>query len=159
MKTKEMMDREERVITSNRRAEHDYIIVQTYEAGIVLTGTEVKSLRQGKCSIQEAYAGFPSAQSYELYLYNFHISPYKQGNIRNHEPKRPRKLLLHEHEINRLKTATAERGMTLVPLAVYFSGRFAKIQLGLVKAKRKYDKRETTKKRETEREIRKKFRI
>lgn len=159
MKTKEMMDREERVIASNRRAEHDYIIVQDYEAGIVLTGTEVKSLRQRKCSIQESYAGFPSAQSTELYLYNLHISPYKHGNIRNHEPKRPRKLLLHENEIKKIKIATAERGFTLIPLAVYFSGRFAKIQLGLVKAKRKYDKRETTKKRETDREIRKKFRV
>ncbi len=159
MKTQEMMDREERVIASNRKAGHDFMIVQSYEAGIMLTGTEVKSLRQGRLSIQDAYAGFSSAQSMELYLYNLHISIYKQGNINNHEPKRPRKLLLKAHELSKLKTATAERGMTLIPLAVYFSGRFVKIQLGLCKAKRKYDKRETTKKRETDREIRRKYRV
>lgn len=159
MKTLEMMDRQERVIASNKRAEHDFFIVQSYEAGIALTGTEVKSLRQGKVSIQDAYAGFPSAQSKELFLYNLHISVYKQGNIHNHEPKRVRKLLLNSHELSKIKTATAERGMTLIPLAVYFSGRFVKIQLGLCKAKRKYDKRETTKKRETDREIRRKYRV
>ena len=159
MKTQEMYDRKEKVVASNRRAGHDFFIVQDYEAGICLTGTEVKSLRQGKCNIQDAYAGFPSAQSYELYLYNLHISPYKHGNISNHAPKRQRKLLLHANEISKLKVATAERGMTIIPLAVYFSGRFVKIQLGLVKAKRKYDKRETNKKRESDREVRRKYNV
>ena len=129
------------------------------EAGIVLLGTEVKSLRQSKCSLQDAYAGFIVPDTEELYLVNMHISPYEQGNINNHEPKRKRKLLLNHREAVKLKTAVQDKGFTLIPLSVYFSGRFVKIELGLAHAKKKYDKREDLKKKDTEREIRKKFKF
>ncbi len=156
-KTLEIREREIRTIVKNRKALHDFFIVSTYEAGIALRGTEVKSLRQRKCSLQDAYAGFPDSDSYELYLINMHINPYDQGNIYNHEPKRKRKLLLNRREVVKLKSAVQEKGFTIIPLSLYFSGRFVKVELGLAKAKKKYDKREDTKKKEVDREIRKKF--
>lgn len=159
MKTREIVERVQKVIATNRRAEHDYEIVQRIETGIILQGTEVKSLRQGKCSIVDAYGTFPNPNTNELVLVNFHISPYEHGNRENHEPKRPRKLLVKYREAIKLKSAVQEKGITLIPMLVYFSGPYVKIELGLARSKRKYDKREATKERETDREIRRKYRI
>ena len=158
MKTEERLERLKKVITQNRKARHDYEITRSIEAGIVLLGTEVKSLRDGKCSIQDAYASFPK-DDYELMLINFHINPYEHGNIQNHEPMRPRKLLVKHKEAVKLKVGIQEKGYTLIPLAVYFSGHLVKIELGLGKGKRQYDKRESVKERDTEREIRKKYKV
>jgi len=157
--TIELKDRKKKIIASNRKARHDFEILQTIEAGIVLQGTEVKSLRAGKCSFQDAYASFPDKNSHELYLYNFHISHYEQGNRNNHEPKRPRKLLLKQREAVKFCSAVQEKGLTLIPLSVYFSGPFVKVELALVRAKKKYDKREDLKQREASREINRKFRV
>lgn len=157
MKNEQSRERRRKLITSNRRARHDYEILQIYEAGIALQGTEVKSLRVGKCSLQESYAGFKSTDDNEIYIFNLHINPYEHGNIANHEPKRPRKLLMSRREINKLKTAVQEKGLTIVPLQIYFSGHLVKIELALVRAKRKYDKREATKERESDREVRRKY--
>ena len=157
MKTELMQEREERLIASNKKAYFDFFIIQVFEAGIALLGTEVKSLRQGKCSIKEAYCTFPDKKANELYLVESHISPYDHGSASNHKPKRRRKLLLHEHELAKLRTAIEEKGMTIVPIEIYFSGHLVKIRIAIVKAKKKYDKRETTKQRETEREIHKKY--
>ncbi len=159
MNTIELKDRKKKIIASNRKARHDFEILQSIEAGIVLQGTEVKSLRAGKCSFQDAYATFPDKNSYELYLYNFHISPYEQGNRNNHEPKRPRKLLIKQREAEKLFSAVQEKGLTVIPLSFYFSGPFVKVEIALVRAKKKYDKREDLKKREATREINKKFRV
>lgn len=157
MKTEQMQEREERLIASNKKAYYDFFIVQTMEVGIVLLGTEVKSLRQGKCSIKEAYCTFPDKKSNEMYMVEAHISPYDHGGISNHKPKRRRKLLVHAHEAIKLRTAIEEKGMTIVPIEIYFSGPFVKLRIAIVKAKKKYDKRESTKKKESEREIRKKL--
>lgn len=157
MKTTETTERVIKLIATNRRAKHDYEIIQTFEAGICLVGTEVKSLRQGKCSLQDAYIGFLNYNSNEVFLFNCHISPYSYGNRENHQPKRPRKLLLNRNEINKLRSALQEKGYTVVPLTMYFSGPFVKLEIALVKPKRKYDKRESTKERETKREIERKF--
>lgn len=143
-----------RLITSNRKAKFEYEMVSTIECGIVLTGTEVKSLRNGRCSLQDSYAGF---EGNELFVYNIHINEYEHGNRENHKPKRDRKLLANKYELNKLRNAVNEKGMTMVPLSIYFSGHLVKLELALVRAKRKYDKRETTKKRETDREIRRSF--
>lgn len=158
MTTVDIKDRPVKIIASNRRARFDYEIVQTLEAGIVLQGTEVKSLRSGRCSIQDAYAGFKSYEDEELFIFNLHINPYEHGNIQNHEPKRPRKLLVKKRESYKLKALIQEKGMTIVPLSIYFSGHLVKVELAVVRAKRKYDKREDTKKREVDREIQKKMR-
>ncbi len=147
-------ERKQRLITSNRKARFEYEVVSTLECGIVLTGTEVKSLRTGRCSLQDSYA---AVEINELIIYNMHINEYEHGNRQNHIPKRDRKLLVHERELNKLRNAVNEKSMTLVPLSIYFSGHLVKVELALVRAKRKYDKRETTKKRETEREIRRSF--
>lgn len=154
-----MMERKVKIIAKNRKAFHDYIILQTLECGIVLHGTEVKSLRNGKCSLQDAYAGFPDARNNELFIINLHIAPYEHGNIYNHEPKRNRKLLVSQREAVKLRTAVSEKGLTLIPLSIYFSGRYVKVEIALVKAKKKYDKREDEKKKDAEKEIRKKFRL
>lgn len=138
-------------IASNRKAHHDYFIVSTYEMGIVLKGTEVKSLRAGKANLQDSYADIEKG---ELWVHNLHISPFEKGNIFNHEPKRKRKLLAHKSEIRKLTVKIKEKGLTLVPLNLYFSDRHVKIELGLAKGKHSYDKRETLKKKETEREMR-----
>ncbi len=159
MNTIELKDRKKKVIASNRKARHDFEIIQTIESGIVLQGTEVKSLRAGKCSFQDAYAAFPDKNNYELFLYNFHISQYEHGNRNNHEPKRPRKLLLNKREAIKLCSSVQEKGLTLIPLSIYFSGPFVKLELALVRAKKKFDKREDLKKREATREINKKLRI
>ena len=158
MKPPEQTERVIKTIIKNRRAWHDYEIVQSVEAGIVLLGTEVKSLRAGKCNVADAYASFPSKSSTDLYLVNFNITPYEHGTHENHEPRRQRKLLLNRREAAKLFTAVQEKGMTLIPLSLYFSGCFVKVELGLVKAKKKYDKRESAKEKEHDREIRRKFR-
>jgi SsrA-binding protein len=154
-----MIDRKVKVIAKNRKAFHDYIIVQSIECGIVLHGTEVKSLRNGKCSLQDAYAGFIDPRNNELFIINMHIAPYDHGNIYNHEPKQNRKLLISQREAVKLRTAVSEKGLTLIPLSIYFSGRYVKLEIAVVKAKKKYDKREDEKKKDAEKEIRKKFRI
>ncbi|HIE03882.1 MAG TPA: SsrA-binding protein SmpB [Candidatus Latescibacteria bacterium] len=141
----------ERVVVRNRRARHDYDILETYEAGIVLKGTEVKSLREGRASIQDAYA---KVEDGEVWLHQMHISPYERGGRFNHDPKRPRKLLLHKYEIKKLMGRTQERGFTLVPLKVYFNDRgIAKLELALAKGKKLYDRRREIARRVEEREI------
>jgi SsrA-binding protein len=137
-------------VATNRRARHDYFIEESFEAGVVLTGSEVKSLRSGKASLQDAYAAL---QRGELWLMNAHIPPYPQASMLNHEPLRPRKLLLHIGEIRKLERATAEKGHTLVPLRIYFKGNRAKVEVALAKGKRAYDKRQSIAKREAEREM------
>lgn len=124
--------------------------METYEAGLVLKGTEVKSLRAGKANLQDSFARIENS---ELILYNMHISPYEQGNRFNHEPKRPRKLLMHKREIMRLLGKTQEKGLTLIPLKVYFRGGWAKVELALARGKKVYDKREAIKAREARREM------
>jgi SsrA-binding protein len=139
-----------RVVADNRKARFNYEILDTYEAGIALTGTEVKSLRQGKATIGEAYAG-PSGE--ELFLFNAYIPEYLQANRFNHETKRPRRLLLHKRQIDKLIGATQREGFTVVPLKVYFNERGrAKVELGLGRGKKLHDKRETEKKRDWDRE-------
>ncbi len=151
------MNRAQKLIASNRRARHDFEVIGIYEAGIMLCGTEVKSLRAGQCSLQDSHCKFLDKNSLELYIYHFHINPYEHGNRENHEPKRPRKLLLNLRELRKLKTAVVEKGIALIPLSAYFSGHLVKIELGLCRAKRKYDKREAKKEQETKREIDRKF--
>ncbi|MCH8949767.1 MAG: SsrA-binding protein SmpB, partial [Chloroflexi bacterium] len=139
-----------RPIAQNRKARHDYIIESTLEAGLVLTGSEVKSLRRGRCSIGEAYA---HEQGGELYLRGMHISPYEAANRRNHEPLRPRKLLVHRRELAKLLGQVQRGGYTLVPLSIYFNERgIAKVELALARGKRKADKRQSEKKRDWSRQ-------
>lgn len=138
------------VVAQNRRARHDYIIEETLEAGIALTGTEVKSLRGGRGSVKEAYA---QDQDGELYLINAHIPPYEAANRFNHEPRRPRKLLVHRRELGSLIGRIRREGYTLVPISLYFNSRgIAKVELGLARGKKKVDKRETAKKRDWQRQ-------
>ncbi len=137
-------------IARNKRARHDYHILETWEAGLVLTGTEVKSLREGKASLVDAYG---IVKNGEVYLLNLHISPYKQGSYNNHEPTRTRKLLLHRRQIRRLIGAVEREGLTLVPLDLYFKHGVAKVTLALGKGKKLHDKRETAKARDAEREM------
>ncbi|HEY2577994.1 MAG TPA: SsrA-binding protein SmpB [Streptosporangiaceae bacterium] len=146
------MPREEgiKVIARNRRARHDYQIEDTFEAGLVLTGTEVKSLRAGRASLNEAFAQVSDG---ELWLHGMHIPEYVRGTWTNHEPRRTRKLLLHRKEIDRLASQTAERGFTIVPLSLYFSGGRAKVELGLGRGKRTYDKRHDLAERDAAREV------
>jgi len=139
-----------KVVASNRKARHDYAIIDTYEAGMALTGTEVKSLRAGRASLVDAFA---QDRSGEVYLYGMHIPEYAQGTWTNHEPRRTRKLLMHRSEIDRLLGKLREGGLTLVPLAVYFSDGWAKVELGLARGKKSYDKRQDLAKRDAEREI------
>ena len=141
-----------KVVCTNPKAGRDYFLLERFEAGMVLTGTEVKSLRGGKANLREAYAGL---RGEEVFLYNMQISPYTHGNIANHEPKRPRKLLLHKREIRRLIGKIRERGLALIPVTVYFVRGRAKVELALAKGKRQYDKRQAIKRREEEREIQK----
>ncbi len=139
-----------KIICRNRKAYFEYAIEALYEAGLVLKGTEVKSLRQGKANIDDAFARF---QGNELFLYNAHISPYAHAGPESHTPERPRKLLLHRWEMRRLLGKLQERGFTLVPVRLYFRDEHAKVELALAKGKKKYDKRETIKRREQEREM------
>ncbi|MDR0221565.1 MAG: SsrA-binding protein SmpB [Lachnospiraceae bacterium] len=127
-----------KLVANNKKAYHDYFIEEKHEAGLVLHGTEVKSLRLGKCSIKESYIKIEKG---EVYAYGMHVSPYEKGNIFNRDPLRPKKLLLHKTEIRRLAASVAEKGYTLVPLRVYFANGRAKIEIGLAKGKKKYDKR------------------
>lgn len=143
-----MRGNEPRAIAENRKARHDYHIEDTVEAGLVLTGTEVKSLRLGRVSLRESYAEIRSG---EAWLVNAHISPYEQGNRFNHEPRRPRKLLLHKRELKRLIGLVARRGYTLVPLQMYWVRGRAKVQIALARGKREYDKRREIAAREVER--------
>lgn len=139
-----------KTIATNRRAYHDYHILERYEAGLVLSGTEVKSLRAAKASLVDAYAGFERG---EAYVYNLFINPYEQGNINNVPERRTRKLLLHKNEISKLVGSVSQKGFTLIALHLYFKNGRAKLELGLAKGKREYDKRETLKERETKREM------
>jgi SsrA-binding protein len=140
---------DQKVIAQNRKARHNYHIVETYETGIALLGTEVKSLRDGRANFKDAYA---DVRDNEVWLHGMHISPYSHGNINNHDPERDRKLLLHRNEIRRLIGKTKEAGLTLVPLQLYFKAGKVKVQLALAKGKKLYDKREAIAKREAERE-------
>ncbi|MBI4282113.1 MAG: SsrA-binding protein SmpB [Chloroflexi bacterium] len=139
-----------RVIAVNRRAYHDYDILETVEAGLVLTGTEIKSLRAAQMDIQHAFA---RVEGGEAWLLNAHISQYPQGNIYNHDPVRPRKLLLHAREIGELAGTTTQKGLTLIPLRVYIKGHVAKVQIGLARGRKLYDKRQAIIEKEQEREI------
>ena len=139
-----------KVIASNRKARHDYSIVDTYEAGLVLTGTEVKSLREGRASLVD---GFATIRDGEVWLQGVHIPEYTQGTWTNHEPRRQRKLLLHREEIERLLGKTRESGLTLVPLQLYFSGGRVKVELALARGKRSYDKRQDLARRDAQREM------
>lgn len=144
-----------KIISENRKARHDYHIHETYEAGIALTGTEVKSLRAGKANLKDSYARIDHN---ELMLHNMHISPYEQGNRFNHEPLRTRKLLMHRYEINKLIGKTKEKGYTLVPLKLYFTRGKAKVELGLATGKKLYDKRQDIAERDAKREMDRAFR-
>ena len=137
-------------VIDNRRARHEYHILESVEAGLVLTGTEVKSVRSGGASLAEAYARFRGG---EAWLFGMHIPPYRQGSFSNAEPTRPRKLLLHKAEIVRLQSRVAEKGLTVVPLRLYFTRGLAKVQLGLARGKKLWDKRADVAKRDVEREI------
>ncbi len=139
-----------KIVAQNRKAFHDYFVEETFEAGMVLTGTEVKSLRDGKANLKDSYVIIKDA---EAFLLNCHISPYSHGNIANHDPVRTRKLLLHRKEIIRLQGMAAQKGYSLVPLKIYFKESRAKVEIGLVKGKRQYEKRESIKKKEADREI------
>ena len=139
-----------KVVADNRRARHEFYILETYEAGIALTGTEVKSLRQGKANLNDAFARVDDG---ECILHNMHISPYDHGNRFNPDPKRPRKLLLHKSEIRKLKSEIKEQGLTLIPLKIYFTRGMAKLELGLARGKKLYDKREDEAKRSAKRDI------
>lgn len=137
-------------VVENRKARHEYHIEDTYEAGLVLVGTEVKSLRAGKGNLQDAYA---SVKDGEVWVYNFHISPYEQGNIFNHDPKRPKKLLLHKSEIRRLQASQREKGYALIPLKIFFKQGKAKMDLAVAIGKKLYDKRQDIAERAARRDI------
>lgn len=145
-----------KLIANNKKAYHDYFIENTYEAGICLAGTEVKSLRMGKCSIKESFIRIEDG---EVVVYGMHISPYEKGNIFNKDPLRPRKLLLHRYEIHKITGKIAEKGYTLVPLRVYFKGSLTKVEIGLAKGKKLYDKRQDIAKKDMRREAEKDFKV
>lgn len=145
-----------RLIANNKKAYHDYFIEETYEAGIALHGTEVKSLRMGKCSIKES---FVRIENEEVYIYGMHISPYEKGNIFNRDPLRVKKLLLHKSEIRKMKGKIAEKGYTLVPLKVYFNRSLVKVEIGLSKGKKLYDKRQDIAKKDQRREAERDFKV
>ncbi|MCD8097064.1 MAG: SsrA-binding protein SmpB [Lachnospiraceae bacterium] len=145
-----------KLIANNKKAYHDYFIEDTFEAGISLHGTEVKSLRMGKCSIKESFVKIDKG---EVFIYRMHISPYEKGNIFNRDPLRVRKLLLHKAEINKLLGKTAEKGYTIVPLRVYFKGNLAKVEIGLARGKKLYDKRADIAKKDLRRETERDFKV
>ncbi len=145
-----------KLIANNKKAYHDYFILETYEAGIALHGTEVKSLRMGKCSIKEA---FVRVDHEEVFVYGMHVSPYEKGNIFNKDPLRVKKLLLHKAEIRKLIGKIKEKGMTLVPLKVYLKGSLVKVEIGLAKGKKLYDKRDDIAKKDQQREAQRDFKI
>ena len=145
-----------KLIANNKKAYHDYFIDDKWEAGIELFGTEVKSIRMGKCSIKEAFVKIDKG---EVYVYGMHISPYEKGNIFNKDPLRVRKLLLHKYEIMKLNGKIAEKGYTLMPLQVYFKGSLVKVQVGLARGKKLYDKRADIAKKDQRRELEKDFKV
>ena len=145
-----------KLVSNNKKAYFDYFIEDKYEAGISLHGTEVKSLRLGKCSIKEAFIRIEKG---EVYVYNMHISPYEKGNIFNKDPLRPKKLLLHKSEINKIAGSLATKGYTLVPLQVYFKGSLVKVEIGLARGKKLYDKRQDIAKKDQRREAERNFKI
>ena len=145
-----------KMIANNKKAYHDYFILDTYEAGIALHGTEVKSLRMGKCSIKESFIRIENG---EVIIYGMHISPYEKGNIFNKDPLRPKKLLLHQSEINKLEGQTSQKGFTIVPLQVYLSKGRVKMEIGLARGKKLYDKRESIAKKDQQREALKDFKV
>lgn len=145
-----------KLIANNKKARFDYFIEDTYEAGIELFGTEVKSLRMGKCSIKESFIRIDKG---EVFISGMHISPYEKGNIFNKDPLRTRKLLLHKYEIQKLSGKLAEKGLTLVPLQVYFKGSLVKVQVGLARGKKLYDKRADIAKKDQKRELEKEFKV
>jgi len=140
----------EKIIAQNRRARHDYHVLESHEAGIELRGTEVKSLRDGGIQLKDSYVDVEKGQ---LYLVGAHISPYDKGNIYNHDPERPRRLLMHKREIHKLGTQVAEKGLTLIPLSLYFKRGIAKVEVGLCRGKHTVDRRDTLREREAKREI------
>ena len=139
-----------KLIANNKKARHDYFIEDTFEAGISLAGTEVKSLRMGKCSLKES---FIKEHKGEIFIHNMHISPYEKGNIFNKDPLRVRKLLLHKYEINKLMGKVAAKGYTIVPLQVYFKGSLVKVEIGLARGKKLFDKREDMAKKDAQRDM------
>lgn len=145
-----------KLIANNKKVYHDYFLEETFEAGIALAGTEVKSMRMGKCSIKESFIHIENG---EVILYGMHISPYEKGNIFNKDPLRPRKLLMHKYEINKLMGKIKEKGMTLVPLKVYFKGSLVKVEIGLARGKKLYDKRQDIAKKDQRREAEKEFKV
>lgn len=145
-----------KLIANNKKAYHDYFIEDTYEAGIALAGTEVKSMRMGKCSVKES---FVRVERGEVFIYGMHISPYEKGNIFNKDPLRVRKLLLHRGEINKIEGKLKEKGLTLVPLKVYFKDSLVKVELGVVRGKKLYDKRQDIAKKDQRREAEREFRV
>ncbi|GFH94641.1 SsrA-binding protein [Lachnospiraceae bacterium] len=146
----------QKLIANNKKAYHDYYIEESYEAGIALHGTEVKSMRQGKCSIKESFIRIENG---EVYVYGMHVSPYEKGNIFNKDPLRIKKLLLHKYEINKLSGKVAEKGLTLVPLQVYFKEGKVKVEIGLARGKKLYDKRQDIAKKDQRREAEKEFKV
>ena len=139
-----------KIITSNRRARREYHISETLEAGLALQGTEVKSLREGRANLQDAFC---KVEGGEVFMVNAHISPYSHGNLNNHDPLRPRKLLLHKREIGKLKKATQQKGFTIIPLKLYFKNGIAKVEIGLARGKKLYDKRADIAERDTQRRL------
>ncbi len=145
-----------KLVANNKKAYHDYFIDEKYEAGLVLHGTEVKSLRLGKCSVKEAFVRIENS---EVWIYGMHISPYEKGNIFNRDPLRPKKLLMHKDEIRKLTGKISEKGFTIVPLQVYFKDGRAKIEIGLARGKKLYDKRQDIAKKDQRREAEKEFKV
>ena len=151
-----MSKESKKLIANNKKAYHEYFLEEKYETGIALHGTEVKSLRMGKCSIKEA---FVRIENDEVIIYQMHISPYEKGNIFNRDPLRPKKLLMHKAEINKLKAKIAEKGYTLVPVEVYFKGSLVKVEIALAKGKKLYDKRADIAKKDMRREAERDFKV
>ena len=144
-----------KIVTQNRKARHTYHIMEKWEAGLVLQGTEVKSLRAGNANLKDSYGRFEKG---EVFLHNFHISPYDKGSFSNHDPDRPRKLLLHKREIRKLKPKLEEKGLAFIPLKVYFKNGKAKVEMALAKGKKLYDKRADIAKRDSDRDMERAFR-
>ncbi len=145
-----------KLIANNKKAYHEYFIEEKYETGISLAGTEVKSIRKGQCSIKESYVGINDG---EVFIYGMHISPYEKGNIFNKDPLRTRKLLMHSYEINKLIGKIKEKGYTLMPLQVYLKGSLVKVEIGLARGKKLYDKREDIQKKDQRREAEREFKV
>ena len=145
-----------KLIANNKKVFHDYFLEETYEAGVSLHGTEVKSLRMGKCSIKESFVHIENG---EVIIYGMHISPYEKGNIFNRDPLRPKKLLMHKQEILKLEQKIAEKGYTIVPVQVYLKGSLVKVEVALAKGKKQYDKRQDIAKKDARREVEREFKV